>query len=138
MKVWRLLSVAAVLAAAPVIAQTDLFSPEERAQGESSVQAAAAYFATSLRDPSSATFRNVHFGKRPPPTKTLKIIVCGEVNARNGFGGFTGYQHFIVSGSEVHTGKVAGLSVREACFDQRVFDSKDYSDELAAVFKAAL
>ena len=126
------------LAATPVIAQSELFSPDERAQGEASVQAAGAYFATSLREPSSATFRNVFIGKRPPPTKTLKIIVCGEVNARNGFGGFTGYQPFIVSGTEVHVGSVVGVSVRDACFSQRVFDNRDYSTELATAFKARL
>ncbi len=47
-----------------------------------------------LREPSSATFRNVIFhvyeGRMP--------MVCGEVNAKNGFGGYTGYQGFIASG----------------------------------------
>lgn len=44
----------------------------------------------SLRDPSSAQFRNhlTFVGTR---------TVCGEVNARNAFGGLTGFQPFIVS-----------------------------------------
>lgn len=49
-----------------------------------------------LRDPESAEFENVRFfsgGKAP--------AVCGEVNAKNGFGGYTGSQRFIASGEEI-------------------------------------
>lgn len=45
-----------------------------------------------LRDPSSAEFTSV---VRRPPTKDSGAIVCGEVNARNGFGGMTGPKRFI-------------------------------------------
>jgi hypothetical protein len=138
MKFLSLLSLATACVATSVVAQSELFNAEERAQGEASIRAAAAFFASSLREPSSATFRNVFIGKRPPPTKTLKIIVCGEINARNGFGGYTGFQHFIVSGGSVYTGRIAGLSVREACFDNRVFDTRDYSPELTAAFQESL
>jgi len=44
-----------------------------------------------LNDPESAQFRNVRiheFGS-----------VCGEVNARNRFGGYVGFRYFEVSGS---------------------------------------
>ncbi len=138
MKVIGLFPIVVMLASPPCVAQEALFSPEERAQGEASVLAAGAYFAASMREPSSANFRNVFIGKRPPPTKTLKIIGCGEVNGRNGFGGLTGYQPFIVSGGSVYTGTVAGVSVRDACLTDRVFDTKDYSGELAAALRAAL
>lgn len=47
-----------------------------------------------MRDPDSVRFRNTRFrifqGKTP--------MVCGEINAKNGFGGSTGYQRFIASG----------------------------------------
>lgn len=47
-----------------------------------------------MRDPGSVRFRNTSFhvlrGETP--------MVCGEVNARNGFGGASGYQRFIASG----------------------------------------
>ena len=42
-----------------------------------------------LRDPKSAEFRNV---------TTHGRVVCGEVNARNGFGGMTGFQRFVAAG----------------------------------------
>lgn len=43
-----------------------------------------------LRDPSSATFRNVHWSR----TSNGSGHFCGEVNARNGFGGMTGFIRF--------------------------------------------
>lgn len=48
-----------------------------------------------LRDPDSADFRAVRFhrGKDDIP------LVCGEVNAANGFGGKTGFQAFISTGT---------------------------------------
>lgn len=45
-----------------------------------------------LKDPGSAMFRNVAMGK---------LAVCGEVNSKNSFGGFGGYQRFVASASMV-------------------------------------
>ncbi len=52
-----------------------------------------------LKDGDSAKFKDVFFhthqledGKRMP-------ITCGLVNSKNSFGGYTGYQKFIASGS---------------------------------------
>lgn len=52
-----------------------------------------------LKDPSSATFRKVYFfrGKDNLP------VTCGQVNAKNGFGGFTGFKHFVSAGSPENT-----------------------------------
>ncbi len=47
-----------------------------------------------LRDPSSAQFRNVYFHRGVTNTPTT----CGEVNAKNGFGGYSGYERFISAG----------------------------------------
>lgn len=52
---------------------------------------AQAEIASQLKDPSSAQFRNVKAGK----TDKGFDIVCGEVNARNGFGGYVGFTPFI-------------------------------------------
>lgn len=46
-----------------------------------------------LKDPGSAEFRNVHFysgGKT--------VVACGEVNAKNSFGGYSGYERFVAAG----------------------------------------
>lgn len=50
--------------------------------------------AAKLKDPDSAEFRGVYFhrGSKGVP------VTCGEVNSRNGFGGYTGYQRFISAG----------------------------------------
>jgi hypothetical protein len=49
-----------------------------------------------LKDPESATFRNVEFysGGSVP-------VTCGEVNARNSFGGYSGFERFIAAGSQL-------------------------------------
>jgi hypothetical protein len=47
--------------------------------------------ASLLRDPSSAQFRNV----RHRVSETGANIVCGEVNAKNAFGGYAGFQRFL-------------------------------------------
>jgi hypothetical protein len=51
-----------------------------------------------LRDPDSARFRNVRLSQKiadiPDP------VVCGEVNAKNGFGGYTGYGRFFSVGTK--------------------------------------
>jgi hypothetical protein len=47
----------------------------------------------ALRDPSSAQFRNIHPGQGG--------YTCGEVNAKNALGGYTGFAKFVVSDSTV-------------------------------------
>ncbi len=46
--------------------------------------------AAQLRDPESTRFRSVHLvrfhGKSP--------VICGELNTKNGFGGYTGFMPF--------------------------------------------
>ncbi|WP_141249457.1 hypothetical protein [Sphingobium sp. D43FB] len=50
-----------------------------------------------LRDPTSAEFQDVKFhlafGKTP--------VSCGKVNAKNGFGGYGGYERFIAAGDVI-------------------------------------
>lgn len=48
-----------------------------------------------LKDPGSAQFKDVFFfrGKDNIP------ITCGQVNSKNSFGGYTGYQHFVSGAS---------------------------------------
>ena len=49
---------------------------------------------TKLKDPSSAQFRNVYFHKGADGIP----MTCGEVNSRNSFGGYGGYQRFVSAG----------------------------------------
>lgn len=59
---------------------------------EEGLLAAQAQVASSLKDPGSAQFRNVEikpygYGK----------VVCGEVNAKNSYGGYVGFAKFVAS-----------------------------------------
>ena len=48
-----------------------------------------------LKDPDSAEFKDVFFAR----AKDNVPVVCGEVNSKNSFGGFVGFQSFISAGS---------------------------------------
>lgn len=76
-----------------------------------------------LRDPGSADFRNVRFYSGGPVP-----VVCGEVNSKNGFGGYSGFQRFIASGDDPNIAFVAsdvavGDSINEA-WDQLCIKAK--------------
>jgi hypothetical protein len=57
-------------------------------------QAVARDVANQMKDPNSAQFRNWHAF-----TSDKGLIVCGEVNGRNGFGGYVGFTHFVAHAS---------------------------------------
>lgn len=52
--------------------------------------------AATLRDPDSATFRNVRLHATIPNPDPNMQFVCGEVNGNNAFGGRAGFGRFIV------------------------------------------
>ena len=47
--------------------------------------------ASRLKDSESAKFKNL--------TLSSKKVVCGQVNAKNAYGGYTGYNYFIGAGN---------------------------------------
>ena len=59
-----------------------------------------------LKDPASATFKGEFVSKTGIP--------CGEVNSKNSFGGYTGYQRYMASGG--------GLAVLESDMAPEEFD----------------
>ena len=52
----------------------------------------------SLKDPDSATFKNVKvYRVKNKNTGNVNVsAVCGEVNAKNSYGGYVGYSNFAV------------------------------------------
>lgn len=50
---------------------------------------------SKLKDPHSAEFRNVYFhrGRDGAP------VTCGEINSKNSFGGYSGFQRFLSAGT---------------------------------------
>lgn len=129
-----------MLAAASVAyAQSPAFTQAQRAEGEAKIRGAAAYLAKTMRDPSSASFRNVFIEKRVTEDGREPITVCGEVNGRNGYGGFTGFQAFIAIGDKVEVGKALGLDVAQLCRGRNpIIDTRDYAPEMRAAFASAL
>lgn len=47
-----------------------------------------------LKDPNSAQFKNVYFHRGSDGIP----VSCGEVNSKNSFGGYTGFQKFVSAG----------------------------------------
>lgn len=68
-----------------------------------------------MRDPASATFRNGFLYKRVNAKPENQETVWGEVNARNGYGGLTGFQQFMLSGESVYVGKMLSFDVAYLC-----------------------
>ncbi|MCE1236691.1 MAG: hypothetical protein LWW93_10075 [Hyphomicrobiales bacterium] len=56
------------------------------------MDAAMAAMRDRLKDPKSADFRNVFLN-----SSGGAVVACGEVNSRNGFGGYVGFQPFVAS-----------------------------------------
>ncbi len=79
-------------------------TPEQKARSaaitaaEDSRTVGQAMVAASLRDPASAQFRDVFTGG--VAGRAVPDTVCGEVNARNGFGGYVGYARFVAAASK--------------------------------------
>jgi hypothetical protein len=74
-------------------------------QGVRAAATAARYEITKdLADPESARFRNVRAFQTQAGGD---IFFCGEINAKNQFGAYTGYRPFVAGGG---LGEIAGLS----------------------------
>lgn len=134
-----LLVAAAIAISSPVSAQSPAFTPEQRAEGEALIRKAASYLASTVRDPSSATFRNVFIQKRLAEDGREPVTICGEINARNGYGGLTGFQAFILIGDTVHVGRALGLDVARLCKNRNpITDTRDYSQEMREAYTTAV
>jgi hypothetical protein len=57
----------------------------------------------SLKDPSSAQFRNVRL-----VTFGSGKVICGEVNAKNSYGGYVGFKRFVASPYQSETERTGG------------------------------
>ena len=73
--------------------------------------------ASLMKDPSSIQFRNVHYGIN-------QDIVCGEVNAKNGYGAYAGFELFIYQNGKAEIIDVAGVD-----------DASDEAERLIALAK---
>jgi hypothetical protein len=78
-------------------AEAEAKERQEQILGDEVVASAKRAVLRLLRDPESAQFRDV-FVKR---TSTIGTVACGEVNSKNGFGGYVGFKHFVSAGGSV-------------------------------------
>lgn len=70
--------------------------------------------ARGLKDPSSAQFRDV---------RRTRLAVCGEVNAKNGYGAYTGFKRFYVAdGTVTREPTETGLVIPGLPTDAETFD----------------
>lgn len=120
------------------VAQTSILTEAQRIEGEAQVQRAGALLASSLRDPSSALFRNVFLQKTTGRDGKEHVSLCGEVNSKNGYGGMSGFHAFMLGGDRVWVGGPGQIiNADEICNNGRAaVDSRDYSPELRSAFKA--
>jgi hypothetical protein len=81
------------------LASCDFKSSEEtkkKAKEEEVTKQLLGFLKNELKDADSAQFKNVKFGKLKY-SGGESYAICGEVNAKNSFGGYSGFEGFIVS-----------------------------------------
>lgn len=65
--------------------------------GAQTVTASKRAVAAQMKDPESVQFKDVYANY----TEEYDIVACGRVNAKNGFGGYTGFKRFVSDGKRV-------------------------------------
>jgi hypothetical protein len=70
---------------------------QEKWFGAETIVAAERAVRAELKDPDAAQFRDV----RANYTEEFGVVACGRVNAKNDFGGYTGFRRFVSSGQSV-------------------------------------
>jgi hypothetical protein len=75
----------------------------QEAQTYASAKQAVESVRSTLVDPDSAVFKDVWAVRARLDGTPEGTFACGSVNARNGFGGYTGYTMFVAIGSTVLT-----------------------------------
>lgn len=118
--------------------QTPILSAELRASGEAMVRTAGGQLADTLRDTSTVKFRDVFLQKTIGRDGKEHVMLCGQVNAKNGYGGMSGFHSFMLVGDKVWVGGPGQIiNADEICGNGRgQVDSRDYTPELRAAFDA--
>lgn len=79
-----------------VVAAAALLAVSAAAQDNSGfVRAAKRNIAAQMKDPSSVQFRDLYIGR----DSDGKLSLCGEINAKNGYGAYAGFRPFVANAS---------------------------------------
>ncbi|MEA9913493.1 hypothetical protein VDG39_12370 [Xanthomonas campestris pv. raphani] len=70
---------------------------QEKWFGAETIVAAERAVRAELKDPDAAQFREM----RTNYTEEFGVVACGRVNAKNEFGGYTGFRRFVSGGRSV-------------------------------------
>lgn len=86
----------------PLVERKPLTPAEEKAQqekwfGSDAIVAGKRAVKNTLKDQDSAEFKNVYANY----TEKSGVVACGQVNAKNSFGAFTGFKAFVSDGKTV-------------------------------------
>ncbi len=116
------------------------FSAAQIAQGRAQMREIAEEMAETLKDPPSARFRNVSIIKTIGDGGKETISVCGELNAKNSYGGYTGYVPFTIFSNRVFIDDfIAGVKVGDLCVGTNTARSpQDFTAEMRQLFTVAL
>lgn len=103
-----------------------------RLEAESLVDQAGKALLDGLNDPASARYRTVFVRTTIGQDSLPHHQICGEVNARNSMGGYTGWQVFAFSAGSLYVGRGTVLDAALICQRSRGhWDSTDYAGRLA-------
>ena len=81
----------------PMSAAEKKKAQQEKWFGAETIMAAERAVRGQLKDPDAAQFRDV----RANYTEEFDVVACGRVNAKNEFGGYTGFRRFVSGGKSV-------------------------------------
>ncbi len=137
MKLEYALSALATISTA-VTGQAVTFNDAQLAAGAELVRKAGAKLADTLRDTESARFREVRLRKTVGKDGQENVMLCGQINSKNGFGGMSGFHSFMLLGDKIWVGGPGQIiNADEICFNgPGAYSERDYTPELRASFAA--
>ncbi|WP_099185738.1 hypothetical protein [Sphingobium fuliginis] len=138
MKLKYVVTTAALVISSAALGQSVTLSDTQRAAGEEMVRKAGGQLADSLRDTDSTKFREVRLRKTIGRDGKENVMLCGQVNSKNGYGGMSGFHSFMLVADKVWVGGPGQIiNADDICFNgPGAYDSRDYTPELRAAFDA--
>lgn len=138
MKLNCVVAMATLAMSSAALGETVVLTDAQRAAGEEMVRKAGSQLADTLRDGDSAKFREVRIRKTIGRDGRENVMLCGQVNSKNGFGGMSGFHSFMLLGDKVWVGGPGQIiNADDVCYNgPGAYDSRDYTPELRAAFDA--